>query len=95
MVAPSRAGEERQADRDREVDQREHTMIAGDPIMGIRTNGITRLPRIAPVVLTASSDPDSCRPRPARHGATPRPWKGDPSTMVTGRTTTMTEPNRA
>ena len=35
------------------------TMIAGEPMVGIRTNGMTRLPRIAPVVLTPSRSPDS------------------------------------
>ena len=33
------------------------TMIMGDPIVGMRTNGMTRLPRIAPVVFTPSSRP--------------------------------------
>ena len=34
-------------------------MIAGEPMVGISTNGTSRLPTMAPVVFTASSDPDS------------------------------------
>ena len=35
------------------------TMTVGDPTSGMSTNGMTRLPRMEPVVLTASSEPDS------------------------------------
>ena len=48
-----------QADAEGGVHHASTTTIAGDPIVGMRTNGMTRLPMIAPVVFMPSSSPDS------------------------------------
>ena len=72
-------------------------MTAGDPIVGIRTNGTSRLPRMAPIVFTARSEPDSGRPRDrlvAQEGGGASGTRC-PSTIVTGRTTSTTDPNSA
>ncbi len=72
------------------------TMITGEPMVGIRTNGMTRLPRIAPVVFAASSQPDAdpARERSSRSNSD-AVGKAMPKTIVTGRTTRIAEPNSA
>ncbi len=63
--------------------------IAGEPIVGIRTNGMTRLPRIAPVVFDAKSAPDSepASPSSSRRSAD-AVGNAMPRIVATGRTTT-------
>ena len=63
--------------------------IAGEPIVGIRTNGMTRLPRIAPVVFDARSAPDSepASPSSSRRSAD-AVGNAMPRIVETGRTTT-------
>ena len=63
------------------------TTMAGDPIVGISTNGMTRLPMMAPVVFTPSSSPDSdpAVPRSSR-SSSEAVGKARPSTIVTGST---------
>ena len=71
-------------------------MIAGEPMVGISTNGTSRLPTMAPVVFTASSDPDSPPAVPASsRSRIDAVGKAIPSTMVTGSTTSRDDPNRA
>ena len=76
-------------------DRASSTTMAGDPIVGIRTNGITRLPMMAPVVFTPSSSPDS---DPAVRRSAGRSsdavGKARPNTIVTGRTVSTAELNR-
>ena len=71
------------------------TMTAGDPMVGIRTNGTIRLAMIAPAVFTPrsrpDSDPDSAAVSRRRADAV---GKATPSTIVIGRTTRTIEPNR-
>ena len=69
-------------------------MIAGEPIVGMRTNGMTRLPRMAPVVFTPSSSPDSepAVPRSSRRSSD-AVGKASPITIVTGSTVSTAEPN--
>ena len=63
-------------------------MIIGEPMVGIRTNGTTRLPTMAPVVLTASSDPDSPPAELASsRSSSDAAGKAMPRTIVTGSTT--------
>ena len=72
------------------------TMIAGEPMVGIRTNGTSRLPTMAPVVFTASSDPDSPPAVPASsRSRIDAVGKAIPRTMVTGSTTSSEEPSSA
>ena len=71
------------------------TTMAGDPIVGMSTNGMTRLPRIAPVVFTPSSSPDSepAVPRSSR-SSSEAVGKARPSTIVTGRTVRTAAPEQ-
>ena len=65
-------------------------MTHGEPTVGIRTNGTSRLPRIAPVVLEASSDPDSVPASDAwSRSSAEAVGNAMPRTIVTGRTTRM------
>ena len=68
------------------------TTTVGEPMAGMSTNGMSRLPRIAPVVLTARSAPDSlpASERSSRSSAD-AVGKAMPSTIVTGRTTMIAD----
>ena len=67
----------------------------GEPRSGMRTNGRTRLPTIAPVVFTPSRAPELVPARSAPSGSrADAAGNAIPRTTVTGRTTTITGPDQ-